>query len=593
MDEKNLPPELQGLLESLINETLTPNEQEYLQNLLQTRQDVRKFYLRYLDLHVQLKFSDRRQPEKPAVMPHPQLELPLPETRFPGLRPAIVRHALLAGALLLAAFGGFAVSLNPFASNSFLPRSEGPSTAPLSLAQEIVSGVEAQSVHAGNRNAQTLAVILEQDAGARFFQDLTPRVGSEMRLDHQYMLLEGHIELLFPRGARTIFDAPAAFQLKSPEQVLVTFGNCSVYAPEGSEGFEVLTPSTHLIDRGTRFRVTVDEIGSSEVHVVEGLVEAIEETDRGRGQVQMVEGEARHYSGSEAAFSSAMTYSAVGYRKNLPDRLISFQGPLNSRGEIGQLESATVIRGGEKYTYLFSDLIGGDVTSFCESGTSPTINFILPVDFQGDRKVLALHDDSFLTGVVNPGGAPVPATGKILTPKESDDSSTWTPGMTVRFRDRVVNSPGPDLLIFEAQTALHPLEGDAFHIRPVELLPGYHPITIRSYDLGMLSPESYPLQRFALLATRDCIPRLEELFEQSMAHSHVSVNYRVVATGIDLSDMGIPLGESVSEIFIQDPLDDEFRIDPVMVVGLPKVASENHSLTSVQSNREQKATNKE
>ncbi|HWL09170.1 MAG TPA: FecR domain-containing protein, partial [Planctomicrobium sp.] len=410
-------------------------------------------------------------------------------------------------------------------------------------------------------------IVLTQNAGAVFYHDATPQIGSPLKFHHEYSLLQGQIEILSPRGARVIFDSPAVFRLRSEEQVFVSYGNCSVHAPEGSEGFEVLTPYTQFIDRGTRFVVNVDEHGESEVHVVEGIVDAV--TSQDPGLKRLLQGEKRRYlrSGSEPLLATDSSLSS--YRDNLPDRLVRYHGPENDQGGIERLESVTVMRGGQLYQYSFSDLIGGDVTSFCAQGRIPTVYFMLPEGNSGNREELFQHDDSFRTGVVNPGGSSNPFRGRVLTPAETDDRSQWTPGMTVTFREPVTNSPGPDILFFEAHSVIQPLQGDDFHIRPLELKPGYRPVTVTKYDLGMLSPEILPLNSFELLSARTAPGCLDDLLNVKMHVSESALNYRVIATGIDLSDMGVPEGESISAVFLQDTSDDFHRIDPVMIVGLP------------------------
>ena len=43
------------------------------------------------------------------------------------------------------------------------------------------------------------------------------------------------------------------------------------------------------------------------------------------------------------------------------------------------------------------------------------------------------------------------------------------------------------------------------------------------------------------------------------------------AIGIDLDDMNIPPGGSITGLFLQDAQDDKDCIDPVVIVGLPPV----------------------
>ena len=48
------------------------------------------------------------------------------------------------------------------------------------------------------------------------------------------------------------------------------------------------------------------------------------------------------------------------------------------------------------------------------------------------------------------------------------------------------------------------------------------------------------------------------------------MQFRGLAVGIDLSDLGYARGEFVEGLFIQDALDDGHYVDPVFIAGLPE-----------------------
>jgi len=568
--------ELHELVEGLLTETLSPPDQERLQVLLKTSSEARHYYLNYLSMHVQIQQWKRLQPGSDGTSTHGELDLLSTQFLSPGPGGATILReptlwkkwsvvGVVASCCLIAALFFLSAEKTHVAeTSSAASTSSGFATNTPSIAEEPSSAHEAPSGRG--------PIVLKQNFNARFYQDITPALGANMALNHEFVLLEGQVELEFPRGACAIFEAPAVFELNSPEQICVSFGNCSVYAPSGSEGFQVFTPQARLVDRGTRFNVNVNESGGSQVHVVEGMVEASETKAQARVEAQLFEGDARQFFGNDSSLSSAIDYNPAGYRRQLPDRLVTFDGPRNEQQEIEGLSTAVVCRGGTDYLYSFSELIGSEITSFCATGCSPTATFVMPPDFHGDHLSLLRHDNSFLTGIVNPGGAIQPETGVIRTPDNSADRQSWTPGMTIQFHKPVMNSAGPDILIFEIQTAVHPIAGDHFHLRPLHLAEGQHPMTVRKYDLGMLSPESLPVSRFALLEPKAQIASLEDLSTLPLSPSHVSINYRVVATSIDLSEMGLARGDTLQTMFLQDIQDDEHRIDPVMIVGLPPVA---------------------
>jgi hypothetical protein len=568
MNKKAMLTELQGIIELLLNHSLSPADQERLQFLLNSHPAARSYYLDYMDLHVQLKLGDKKELEARPVISDRDLR----SWGAADHRRKLSRRILLSTASATAAIVFAAAMLLLWTRPSDNTTAANATQLVHSLTETAAPPLQ-NSPPSASQPAPP-AVILEEEAGARFYHSSPLRPGDPLTLNQQYTLVEGHIELRFSCGAQAILDAPAVFEPRSGEQLFVSFGTCSIDANNGSERFQLVTPSSLFAQRDTRYLVTVNELGGSEVHVIEGRISAIEPGITGKRETQISSGQARKYQGGGDPLPAAIAYSADRYRNRLPDRLVAFDGERNELGEIATLETVSVIRRGQLIHYSFNELIGGDVVSFCERGAAKTTNFILPLDFNGERADLCLHDNSFLTGILNPGGAVHPYLDEIQTPETTTKSSEWTPGMTIRFRKPVINSPGPDILIFDAQTAVHPLEGDFYHVRPLILKPGYSATSIRQLDIDMLSPASIPMQKFILLETSTVISSLDELMRAPLRPSNISINYRVTASSVDLSDMGLAEGESLTEIFLQDAMDNEHRIDPVMIVGLPELIDE-------------------
>ena len=86
-------------------------------------------------------------------------------------------------------------------------------------------------------------------------------------------LKEGTIELEMKNGTEVKITGPARFQLLSESQMELHSGKLSAFVSEQVNGFTVETPSTTVVDLGTRFEVTVDDKNASRVFVSQGLVE--------------------------------------------------------------------------------------------------------------------------------------------------------------------------------------------------------------------------------------------------------------------------------------------------------------------------------
>ncbi len=560
-----IPRELFGLLEQVCNETLREGEHARLEEILLKSPKSRQLYLRYMDLHLDLKRSQRHGSSvtRDAVSEALRALEPMQQVRR-----EVTGHSLSSRWKFLTIA---VASVAAIVCVAVMLPENGDEKQPVvenNVPAVVVGGKEETPLV--DSPALPRDVILSQEAGAQFYKDEMPAFGSALRMGHEYSLIDGQIEVLFPTGAKVILESPALFEVHSEERMTLAYGNCSVHAPAGAEGFEVLTPATQVIDRGTRFTVKVDEAGVSEVHVIEGLVETVERLNGKEDRNELDHGKAMRYMADDTK-SHVVTFSQKSYRNNLPDRLIRYEGETDHAGGIETLLNLTVSRAGKTYRYDYEQLIGCDVVSFCERGSLATVNFVTPKNYEGNYRELAMHDNSFLTGILNPGGAKKPHTGEVILPGPGVSKDKLTPGMTLRFREPIVNSEGPDLVIFDEQTAIHPLEGDAFHLRPLHMKAGMKPVTITRYDIGMMSPEAKPMAEFDLRKTYNVVGHLEELFVSKRAPSHVSLNYRVVGTAVDLSLMGIPAGDEVSELFLQDVMDDEFRIDPVFIAGFPRV----------------------
>ena len=116
-------------------------------------------------------------------------------------------------------------------------------------------------------------VLLASAAGARFFGELSPAVRSALEPHRDYVLTGGMVGLAFPGGASAIVEGPAVFRILPGEGLGLDVGRCSVHAPGGAGGFRVETPVAEVVDRGTRFLVSVAETSETEVQVIEGAAD--------------------------------------------------------------------------------------------------------------------------------------------------------------------------------------------------------------------------------------------------------------------------------------------------------------------------------
>ena len=136
----------------------------------------------------------------------------------------------------------------------------------------------------------------------------------------------------------------------------------------------------------------------------------------------------------------------------------------------------------------------------------------------------------------------------------------------------MTNGPGPDVVFFEIQTDGQPPAGDFFHVSPLTMKPDRRSYTVRAYDLTMASPEALSINRLNLFQFDATVVSLSQLGSTENRHLVPGTfgPYRVLAVGIDLSDLGYREGERVDGLFFQDALDDKNCVDPVLIAGLPE-----------------------
>ena len=163
--------------------------------------------------------------------------------------------------------------------------------------------------------------------------------------------------------------------------------------------------------------------------------------------------------------------------------------------------------------------------------------------------------------VTNPGAAKAPECG------------TTGAGLVVHFDSPVPNREGPDLVLFEANKGSG--AGDSFHIAPIEAKKGWHGITIADYDVDATHIASIELPGLDLyrhtLPPRDTHAFIDGKLQN---HSRSEKGFSVIATGIDLSAMGVKLGEAVSGVVLRSVLG-RSAFDPLAILGLPEPSKDN------------------
>ncbi|MGB3118424.1 MAG: FecR family protein, partial [Verrucomicrobiales bacterium] len=120
-------------------------------------------------------------------------------------------------------------------------------------------------------NASAVATLADTRACKWGSGSLPTAEGSRLAPGH-LELVEGLATLRFDSGATVTLEAPVALEVVDAMECRLERGAAVAWVPEGAQGFRIITPDALLTDYGTRFGVTANEEGNSQVLVLEGEV---------------------------------------------------------------------------------------------------------------------------------------------------------------------------------------------------------------------------------------------------------------------------------------------------------------------------------
>jgi hypothetical protein len=206
--------------------------------------------------------------------------------------------------------------------------------------------------------------------------------------------------------------------------------------------------------------------------------------------------------------------------------------------------------------YSVDELIGLDVVGF-RSHSNP--NNLCSDGSVSDVAQSALAGDRALnTGLIN-FDSPANGTRDPRNPA----------GLSVRFHQPVINGPGSDLVFFEIQSVIYPVEGDHFFVHPLEPAEGLHSHLVRRFDITLKSENALPVAPFRVFVFESPCGTLEDLSRPQRQQRSLALSFSALAVGIDLSSLGYAEGAAVQGLRFEDAGDDGDIVDPVFIAGLP------------------------
>ena len=112
-------------------------------------------------------------------------------------------------------------------------------------------------------------------------QDESEMPGRDMSSGKLLRLRVGLAEIEFDQGARVLLEGPAVLELLTGNSARLLSGKMTAHVPSQATGFTMLSPTGKVIDLGTEFGLTVDDLGNTTVKVFSGEVQASPLTPHG------------------------------------------------------------------------------------------------------------------------------------------------------------------------------------------------------------------------------------------------------------------------------------------------------------------------
>ena len=240
----NFETRVKHLVSALLDDSITKEEGEQLDKLLQESEDARKIYRRMVDMDITLQetsefeapFKDLPQPEE------------MPE-KFRATRFQLHVFQAIAASLLIALVITFTQS------STEVDKREVVKSIPQTVKTEEI----------------VLARIIEMSSNVNW-QGEPHLIGDDLFAE-KLVLTEGSVLIKYENGAEIKLEAPVSYELKSLSYAKIDYGDLAARIPQAAQGFTVDSPRASVVDLGTEFSMKVDKNGETHVFVFEGEVE--------------------------------------------------------------------------------------------------------------------------------------------------------------------------------------------------------------------------------------------------------------------------------------------------------------------------------
>jgi hypothetical protein len=295
-------------LEALVEQTasgadMSAADVARLEELLLADKAARTYYIESMMLHGMLNWK-YEVPEPAEFDSEPVMTCSLVTAEPPR---KFSRQLLAAAAAVLILFG------------LMLMAPDAPNTVDVAKAPTVD---EPQDTVAAVESVVTFARVTHADA-ARF-------VGADYEVGEwlpatTLVLESGVVEVTFDSGAKIILEGPAEFDIETSMRGFLHSGKMTAEVPEPAIGFTINTPTSNVLDLGTRFGLAVDDEGKTDVHVLEGAVEAV--AGESGDPVVLAQDQAVRFDLGQNFGPQTIAFDSSQFIDSLPES--EWQGPIN------------------------------------------------------------------------------------------------------------------------------------------------------------------------------------------------------------------------------------------------------------------------
>jgi hypothetical protein len=333
LDGKTLQ-KIQYLLSKSLDNNITPQEAEFLDQLIISNPQARRYYVEFIQAHVHLHRVHDEQRASQYNQDVSMLDMELWEM--------LSKHEMTAES----------VEVEREIPDDNEPEVVVPvqvrktSKLPLLVAVGLAAAMLLFMVYAYFSPGVVREEVAEiADSINAVWSEESLTAAEDVRLlnnSEPLHLLSGFAKIRFDYGAEVVVEGPAKINLNNPGQMLLSYGRISVDVPRQAIGFTVETPYSRIVDIGTEFGVKVDVDGTTDIHMFKGKASLIPGKKGQAGKAQVL------------TAGKAMCVEASGLLKDIAFETRVFVRKINSKTNL-------IWRGKKtELTYIdLADIVGG------------------------------------------------------------------------------------------------------------------------------------------------------------------------------------------------------------------------------------------